>query len=70
MRAMPELTDDQLRRLRAAAVEIQRVICEVEAAQRFEPAATEPLIRCAAVTHVSPAGFDAGNDIVVDGEPE
>ena len=69
MRAMPDLTQDQLRRLRSAADEIQQVIGEIEAAKRWETAATEPLIRYAAVSQVCAA--EAGDeDIIVAGEPE
>ena len=69
MRAMPDLTQDQLRRLRSAADEIQQVIGEIEAAKRWEAAATEPLIRYATVSQVC-GGEAADEDIIVAGEPE
>jgi hypothetical protein len=66
---MPNLTEDQLRRLRFAAEEILRVIGEIEGTKRWEPAATDPLVRFAAVSQVSSAGA-VDEDIIVVGEPE
>ena len=69
MRAMPDLTQDQLRRLQSAAEEIQQVIGEIEAAKRWETAATDPLIRYATVSQVCGAEA-ADEDIITVGEPE
>jgi hypothetical protein len=66
---MPELTQDQLRRLRSAAEEIQQVICELEQSKRWEAAAAEPLSRYAAVSQLCGAEA-AADDIIVAGEPE
>jgi hypothetical protein len=66
---MPNLAEDQLRRLLAAAEDIQMILRELTAADAPEAEAAEPLVRCAsASSSFSATALD--DDIIVDGEPE
>ena len=69
MRPMPNLTKDQLRRLKSAAETIQRVVRELETAEIADAVRAEPVVRYASVPAASSAGT-LGDDVIVAGEPE